>query len=124
LAGPRGAAALRALAAGQAASAFTRSEAERRLLSLVRQAALPEPLVNARVCGFEVDFYWPASRLVVEVDGRAFHGDERAFEQDRLRDQVLVAAGLRVIRVTWRQISENPLAVVARVAQALTAAAA
>ncbi|MGZ4246637.1 MAG: DUF559 domain-containing protein [Solirubrobacteraceae bacterium] len=120
----RGAAALRTFNAGQAGPAFTRSEAERRLLSLVRQAALPEPLVNARVCGFEVDFYWPASGLVVEVDGRTYHGDQKAFEQDRSRDQVLVAAGLRVIRVTWRQMSQNPLAVVARIAQAMTVAAA
>lgn len=119
----RGSAALRALTSDQAGRVFTRSEAERLLLSLVRQAGLPEPLVNARVCGFEVDFYWSAARLVVEVDGRAYHGNQKAFEQDRLRDQVLVAAGLRVIRVTWRQMSDNPLAVVARIAQAMRVAA-
>jgi very-short-patch-repair endonuclease len=90
----------------------------------MRQAALPEPLVNARVCGFEVDCHWPAARLVLEVDGHAFDGGHRAFEEDRLRDQVPVAAGLRVIRVTWRRITSQPLAVVARITQAMTAVAA
>jgi very-short-patch-repair endonuclease len=120
----RGAATLRALMRSQGGPVFTRSEAERKLLRLVRQAALPEPLVNARVCGFEVDFHWPTARLVLEVDGRAFHGGHRAFEEDRLRDQVLVAAGLRVIRVTWHQMSTQPLAVVARIAQAMAAVSA
>ncbi len=36
-------------------------------------------------------------------------------------DQAFVAAGFRVLRVTWRQLTEEPLAVLARVAQALSA---
>ncbi|MEA2241128.1 MAG: hypothetical protein QOD24_684, partial [Solirubrobacteraceae bacterium] len=39
--------------------------------------------------------------------------------RDRLRDARLQAAGYRVMRITWRQLSEQPEAVVARVAQAL-----
>jgi very-short-patch-repair endonuclease len=35
------------------------------------------------------------------------------------RDARLQAAGYRVMRVTWRQILEQPEALVARVAQAL-----
>lgn len=120
----RGAGALRALMSSQADPAFTRSDAERLLLSLVRRAELPPPLVNARVHGFEVDFYWPHAGLVLEVDGHAFHSDRGAFERDRARDQALVAAGLRVIRVTWRQMTLAPLAVLARIAQALRARAA
>ena len=46
-----------------------------------------------------------------------------AFERDRKRDQRLVAAGFRVIRVTWRQLVGEPLALIARIAQALTARA-
>ena len=76
------------------------------LLRLLRRAELPEPLTNVRLHGLEVDFYWPAAALVLEVDGHAFHGNRAAFERDRRRDQVLVAAGLRVIRVTWRQLTE------------------
>ena len=44
-----------------------------------------------------------------------------AFEGDRRRDQVLVAAGYRVLRVTWRQLFEEPVAVAVRIGQALAA---
>jgi very-short-patch-repair endonuclease len=66
-----------------------------------------------------VEFLWRAERLVLEVDGHRFHGHRRAFERDRRRDQALVASGYRVIRVTWRQLVDEPLALVARIAQAL-----
>ncbi len=40
-------------------------------------------------------------------------------ERDRRRDADLAAAGFRVIRVTWRQLTDEPEAVVARFAAAL-----
>ena len=101
------------------ATAFTRSEAERRMLQLIRRAGLPRPAVNARVEGFEVDFVWRAQRLIVEVDGYRYHSNRRAFERDRMRDQVLQAAGYRVLRTTWRQLAERPEELVARLAAAL-----
>ncbi len=100
-------------------ASMTRSEAEARLLALIRVADLPEPLTNARIEGFEVDVAWPEQRLIVEVDGFAFHSTRAAFERDRLRDQALQAAGWRVMRITWRQIAETAEAVVARIAAAL-----
>ena len=36
-------------------------------LDLVRRAGLPLPALNVMVRGFEVDAYWPAARLVVEL---------------------------------------------------------
>ena len=99
--------------------ALTRSEAEELFLTLVRDAQLPDPRTNARIEeGLEVDFLWPDRRLVVEVDGYAFHSSAHAFEADRRRDGRLAAAGYVVIRVTWAQLKGEPLAVVARVAQA------
>lgn len=53
-----------------------------------------------------VDAVHAGSRLVVEVDGRAFHGDDR-FQSDRSRDQRLVALGLRVVRFTWDDMTRN-----------------
>jgi very-short-patch-repair endonuclease len=101
--------------------AFTRSEAERRALDLIRRAGLPAPEVNQRVEGFEVDLLWRAERLVVEIDGYAFHSMRSSFERDRRRDQALVAAGWRVVRVTWRQLTERPEAVAVMLATALAA---
>jgi very-short-patch-repair endonuclease len=110
---------LRQMLSRQGGPAFTRSEAERRLLELIAAAELPPPQSNARVLGYEVDAFWRRQRLVVEVDGYAFHGHRQAFEHDRRRDQTLTAAGYKVIRVTWRQLESEALAVVARIAQAL-----
>jgi very-short-patch-repair endonuclease len=39
-------------------------------------------------------------------------GTASAFEADRERDRVLIAAGWRVIRVTWRQLTDDPEALV------------
>jgi len=98
---------------------LTRSEAERRMLRLIRAARLPTPATNLRVAGWEVDVVWPRHRLVVEVDGYAYHGNRAAFERDRRKDAALVAAGYRVVRITWRQIVDEPHAVVALLARLL-----
>jgi very-short-patch-repair endonuclease len=107
------------LLAREEGPALTRSEAERRFVALVRSAGLPAPEHNVPVEGIEVDLLWREQGLVVEVDGFAYHSGRAAFERDRVRDSRLVASGIRVMRVTWRQIVHEPLAVVAGLAQAL-----
>ena len=103
----------------EGAPALTRSKAERLLLELIRKAELPPPLTNTKVCGHMVDLLWERQRLIVEFDGWEPHGRRQAFETDRRRDQRLVAAGYRVIRITWRQLEREPYAVLARLAAAL-----
>jgi very-short-patch-repair endonuclease len=98
---------------------MTRSEKERALLKLIDAAQLPRPVTNVRLHGYLVDAYWPEEGLVVEFDGRKAHGHLLAFEHNRKRDQVLVAHGVRVMRVTDRHLQGEPVAVAARIAQAL-----
>jgi len=86
----------------------TRSELEERFLALVAEHGLPRPRANARLHGHEVDFLWPAQRLVVETDGAAAHLTPTAFERDRRRDATLLAAGHQVVRLTWRQVVQEP----------------
>lgn len=117
-AGRRGARALRA-AANRSEPSLTRSEAERRAIELVERANLPRPQSNARIGRYEVDLLWPRQRLVAEIDGFAFHGSREAFERDRARDADLTARGYRVLRLTWRQLADEPEAVAARLAAAL-----
>lgn len=117
--GRAGTLALRAAAGLDGGPGFTRSEAESRMLSLIRAAGFPAPLVNARLGPYEVDFLWREHRLVVEVDGYAYHSHRRAFERDRERDATLAASGYTVVRITWRQLVDEPHAVVARIAAAL-----
>jgi very-short-patch-repair endonuclease len=85
-----------------------RSELEERFQAFLLRAGLPLPQTNRRIEGYEVDCVWPEQRLIVELDGRAFHSPTHAFEEDRARDRRLEAAGWHVIRVTWRQLHEEP----------------
>lgn len=76
-------------------SAGTRSFLEDAFLAQV--APLPEPLVNTALLGFEVDFHWPAQRLVLEVDGPA-HLRPASRKRDAGQDAALTAAGYTVLR--------------------------
>jgi very-short-patch-repair endonuclease len=122
--GRTGTARIRAVLEAGAEPADARSRGERMLITLIRRANLPAPLVNQPFHGFRIDMRWPEHRLALEFDGHRFHGSRAAFERDRRRDQVLAAAGYTVIRVTYRQILEEPYAVIARLAMALQARAA
>lgn len=103
--------------------ALTRSEAEERFLALVRQGCLPAPRLNALIGPYEVDFLWPPQAVAVEVDGFAHHSSRRVFENDRRRDADLAARGIHVLRVTWRQLVDEPHAVLVRVARTLALSA-
>ena len=118
----KGSSVIRQLLRANDDSGYTRSEAERRMRRLAKAAGLEQPLTNTRLLGHEVDFLWPDQRLVVEVDGYQFHGHRQRFESDRRRDQQLVAAGYRVVRVTWIQLRDEPIAVITSIAQALAIA--
>ena len=67
----------------------------------------------------EVDLLWERQRLAVETDGEETHGTSAAFQRDRWRDQILVAAGYRTARVTWAQVRDEPNAVVMRIVRML-----
>ncbi len=89
----------------------TRSELERRFLDLCSAAELPAPSLNVCVAGYEVDAVWHQNRLIVELDGYAYHRDRASFERDRARDATLQLAGYRVLRVTHRRLETEPAAV-------------
>jgi hypothetical protein len=93
---------------------LAREELERRFLALCRRAGLPAPEVNAPLlvdgAPIEADFLWREAGLVVEADGHRYHGIASAFEGDRRRDQRLTVGGWRVIRCTWRQVVDEPVA--------------
>jgi very-short-patch-repair endonuclease len=119
-----GAVIVRRLLYTEPATTYTRSKAERLVRGLLKAAGLAEPSVNVPLLGHTADFLWAEHKLILEVDGYATHGNRLAFEADRRRDQVHIAAGYTVIRVTWHQLVNEPYAVIARVAQALALRAA
>ena len=56
----------------------------------------------------EVDAAWPAAGVAAELDPRATHDTAAAFERDRRKDQRLMRAGWRVVRITPRRLREEP----------------
>jgi very-short-patch-repair endonuclease len=89
------------------------------MLSLCQSFRLPTPEVNTTIEGYEVDFVWPEQKLIVETDGWGAHGTRAAFERDRRRDADLLAAGWRVLRISYERLEQEPAWVAARIARAL-----
>jgi very-short-patch-repair endonuclease len=97
----------------------TRSDLELLFLRLCDRHGLPRPLVNQRVHGYRVDFYWPDQRLAVETDSWDYHRGSVAFEDDHDRDLELRAHGITTRRYTGDQLEAAPEAVVADLRQEL-----
>ena len=94
----------------------TRSEMEDRFHALVLGANLPAPEANGTVAlgemTIEADAVWRDEKLIVELDGRQAHLTGTAFETDRERDRAAAVAGWVVIRITWRQLADDPKRVI------------
>ncbi len=92
----------------------TRNELEEAGLAMSRACNLPDPEVNVLVDpgdgerAIEADLAWSEQRIIIQLDGRRFHHTRQAFERDRRNDQRLLAAGWLVIRVTWKQLRNEP----------------
>jgi hypothetical protein len=96
---------------------ITKSDLEDLFLSFVDRYGLPRPETNVWLSlgdsWVEVDCLWRDPRLIVELDSRGWHDTKLAFDSDRARDRRLIAAGWRVVRVTWRQLTHEPVALAA-----------
>ncbi len=106
---------------------ITDSQLELLLLSLIREAGLPEPVLHYRVTHdgrfvAEVDFAYPELRIAIECDG-AVHLDDQVWERDLPRQNDLVLIGWTVLRFSYRRLRERPDAVIAEIRAALAAAA-
>jgi hypothetical protein len=84
----------------------TRSELEDAFVAFTERFGLPQPELNARVAGYEVDALFREQRVIVELDGYQFHGTRQAFESDRERDAATLAAGFVTVRITWERLTE------------------
>jgi very-short-patch-repair endonuclease len=100
------------------------SEAERILITLLRDAGLTGWRCGYRVDRYELDLAFPAERIAIEVDGWAWHSDVERFRHDRRRQNALVLAGRIVLRFTWHDLTGRPEAVVAEIRLALGQSAA
>lgn len=88
--------------------AHTKSEFERRFLRFCRRHGVPLPdAINVRVAGFIVDCQYASSRVVVELDGRAFHARQDQMRADRGRDRKLLRAGYASVRLVWEDLDDE-----------------
>lgn len=60
--------------------------------------------MHQRVGGVGVVDFLIGLSLIIELDGREYHSDAKAFERDRVRDAEALRAGYLVLRFTWRQL--------------------
>lgn len=98
---------------------LTRSELERRFLALCTDHGLPRPLANQRLHGLEVDFHWPEHGLVLETDGYAYHRTRAQLDADHARQNILVLAGMRVVRYSHGKVTHRAAEVAAELRRAL-----
>ena len=89
----------------------TGSPLEKRFRRFLRRHRLRLPdEVNVVMAWGEADCVWHDLRLCVELDGYGVHKSRSAFERDRARDRQALAAGWRIVRVTSRQLDDDPVA--------------
>jgi very-short-patch-repair endonuclease len=96
------------------------SVAEARTHRILRRAGILGWRANVPVHDAEglvgiVDILFDDVPLVVEIDGRAHHSSDDAFQRDRSRQNRLVRAGFTVLRFTWDDLVSRPKHVVAEV---------
>jgi very-short-patch-repair endonuclease/predicted transcriptional regulator of viral defense system len=105
---------------------ITDSEFELLVLSMIREHALPEPVLHHRVFDgdrfvAEVDLSYPWLKIAVELDG-AVHLDADVRERDLPRQNDLVLLGWTVLRFSWKRVRERPDLVIAEIRAAIAAA--
>jgi hypothetical protein len=75
---------------------------------LVTTYGLPPVEFHPIVCGYEVDFRFIDSIVILECDGWETHGRNKwRFEKDRVRDNELTARGWIVVRFSYRGITRH-----------------
>jgi len=90
----------------RAADNGAHSEAERLLITLLRQARVTGWKANQRIGRWEVDVVFGGLKIAIEVDGLAFHTEDEDFQRDRLKQNELALLGYQVLRFTWLDLTE------------------
>jgi len=96
---------------------------ESRFARLLKSHGIPAPKAevswgpNGR---FRLDFAYPHLRLVIEVNGWAYHSTPEQARRDATRRNALNRAGWTVLEFDWWQVTQEPDRVAAEIAAALT----
>jgi very-short-patch-repair endonuclease len=86
------------------------SELENGFLDRLRGERLPLPQTNRVASSRRVDCRWAKYGLTVELNGYQFHNSRHSWEQDYKREREAYARGDQFRRYTWRDVFEDPRA--------------
>jgi hypothetical protein len=86
------------------------SPLERRLISVLAAAGIPEPIRQHPVYDEEglvgrVDFAWPHFKVGLEADGYDAHSSRRTFKHDRARGNRMTRVGWQLLHATWDDVA-------------------
>ena len=102
-----------------AASDGARSRAERVLIKLLLDNGITGWKANHPVAGYHGDIVFVDEKIVIEIDGYAFHSDAEDFHNDRKRQNAIALSGYQVLRFSWLDLIEYPGRVLAEILRAL-----
>jgi len=96
------------------------TDAERVLWEKVRRKQLKGyQFYRQKIIGdFIVDYYCPAAKVVIEIDGGQHFTKEGRFK-DKARDKYLEGLGLKVLRFSDREVFKNTEGVLERILEGL-----
>ncbi|MEY2431702.1 MAG: hypothetical protein QOC92_1427 [Acidimicrobiaceae bacterium] len=91
--------------------------------TLLTDAGLAEPIAEHPVkvggASYRVDLAYPEAKVAIELDDKESHLTDKAFEEDRIRENRLKLAGWLVLRYTWDRLINEPNVIVDEVREAL-----
>lgn len=92
------------------------TDAERRLWSKVRRKQLKKFQFyrQKNIGDFIVDFYCPAAKLIVEIDGGQHYSEENMLH-DEARDNYMSGLGFKILRFSNSDVFNNIEGVVKRI---------
>ena len=96
------------------------TDAEKRVWAGIRRKLLKgcQFYRQKNIGNYIVDFYCPAAKLVLEIDGGQ-HYSEDGLRRDKIRDAYLGSLGFKILRFTDREVFEDIKAVIETVCECL-----
>jgi hypothetical protein len=93
---------------------ITESALEDRFRRIIARSSLPLPVsqfvveddAGRFVC--RSDFAYPSHKVLVELDGVAYHTDPETFQRDRTKQNRALLLGWRTLRFTWSDLTSDP----------------
>ncbi len=95
------------------------SDAERKLVALLRAAGISGWVLGHAFGPWTIDLAFPDVRVAIEVDGWAWHVDAERFRNDRRKGNAIVRAGWTLLRFTWHDLHTRPHELIAEIRDAI-----